>query len=225
MGRRIGPLPWLPNVAAMAAATSWWLSGGVSAANAIAVYQPKGAADIATSYVNLANPGTNDAAPGVAPSFAAATGWTFNGSSQWLDTGLTPATDRSWSIIVRLSDRANNEGPVRVNGDTSTYPRFGFYMDGSAVYYYASDGAPKAPVLTAGVVAVAGTAAYRNGVSESLTIGAKNGAFFGTIPLGGARTAASTISYFNGKIQAVAIYSATLTAPQVAAISAAMAAL
>jgi hypothetical protein len=74
---------------AAAAAVPWWLAGGVAAANAIAVYQPKGAADLAASYVNLANPGTYDAAPGTAPTFDAATGWTFNGSTQYLTTGVT----------------------------------------------------------------------------------------------------------------------------------------
>jgi len=36
----------------------WWLSGGIAAANCVAAYQPKGAASLEASYVNLANPGT-----------------------------------------------------------------------------------------------------------------------------------------------------------------------
>lgn len=69
------------------AAADWWVVPGKTC---VAAYQPIGAASLAASYVNLANPGTYDAAPGVAPTWASATGWTFNGSTQYLTTGITP---------------------------------------------------------------------------------------------------------------------------------------
>ena len=68
----------------------------------IAAYQPKGAADLAASYVNLITPGTYNAAPGTAPTFDAATGWTFNGSTQYLTTGVVPAS--GYSMLVRVAD-------------------------------------------------------------------------------------------------------------------------
>jgi hypothetical protein len=54
-------------------ATPWWYVAGQTC---VAAYQPIGAPSLAASYVILANPGTYDAAPGVAPTFDAATGWT-----------------------------------------------------------------------------------------------------------------------------------------------------
>ncbi len=79
----------------------WWLRGGIPAANCIAAYQPINAASLAASYVNLANPGTNDAAPGVAPGWNKTDGWTFNGLTQYLTTGIIPAS--GYSMIIRFS--------------------------------------------------------------------------------------------------------------------------
>jgi len=62
-------------------AIDWWLAGGINAANCIAAYQPIGAADYATSKVNLANPGTYDAYEGTAPDWSAVTGWTFDSTN------------------------------------------------------------------------------------------------------------------------------------------------
>ncbi len=47
-----------------AAASTWWDNNG-AISGCVAAYQPKGAADLAASYVNLANSGTYNAAPGV----------------------------------------------------------------------------------------------------------------------------------------------------------------
>ena len=83
--------------------TSWWLAGGISAENCVAAYQAKGAADYAASLVNLANPGTYNAANGNSPTFNTAIGWTFDGVNDYLVTGIVPASDQSWSAIVRLT--------------------------------------------------------------------------------------------------------------------------
>lgn len=58
-----------------AAAVPWYLAGGVSAANCIAAYQPKGASSLEASYVNLANPGTYNLS-GATPAFDSALGYT-----------------------------------------------------------------------------------------------------------------------------------------------------
>lgn len=55
-----------------AAALPWYRAGGVPAP--VAVYQPKGAADLAESYVNFVNPGTYNAVPGTAPTALNAAG-------------------------------------------------------------------------------------------------------------------------------------------------------
>jgi hypothetical protein len=70
-------------------ASAWYLAGGVDPANCIAAYQAKGAASYAASKVNLANPGTWDLSEIIAPTWNALTGWTFDGATTLLDTGLT----------------------------------------------------------------------------------------------------------------------------------------
>src|SRR5574338_141498 len=60
---------------AQAATAPWWLSGGVSPPDVVAAYQPKGAANLAESYINLANPGTYNASPAVSPGWSSLTGW------------------------------------------------------------------------------------------------------------------------------------------------------
>jgi len=212
---------------AAAVPAAWWYVAG----NPVAAYQPKGASSLAASYLRIAGSGVYaniDPAVvgGVAPTFDAATGWTFNGSNTRLDTGITPDNNQAWSIIIRFSGRTNSSTPLSVAGNTVSYPRFGFYLDGSNVYYYNGALASKAGNVTAGVLAVAGTKCYRNGADEGLTLGAKAGAFVGSLPLGCRRlTAVGFDLYYAGAMQAVAVYSDTLTAPQVAAISSAMAAL
>lgn len=82
LGGGIGPVA----LKRRAAAAGWWQVAGQTCA---AAYQPIGAASLAASYVNLANPGTYNAAPGVAPTLAAG-GWSFDGLTQYLTTGIVP---------------------------------------------------------------------------------------------------------------------------------------
>lgn len=203
-----------------AAASPWWLSGGVSAANAIAVYQPKGAASLAASYSNLANPGTYNAAPGVAPTWAAATGWTF--AIAYLKTGINVAA--SWTAIVRFSDVANGGALFGLYKYSATTGGYAVFPNVSGkVYYYNAAELSVAPAATSGVVAIAGSTAYRNGASDgAITAGTFPGLadlYIGVIYNGGGIQSGT---YVDGKIQALAIYNTTLTAPQVAAVSAAM---
>lgn len=81
-------------------AISWWAFGGANS-NSLAVYQPRGAASLAASKINLANPGTFDINGGVDPTFGAV-GWTFNGTTQYL-TSACPTSNKPCTYIVRLS--------------------------------------------------------------------------------------------------------------------------
>ncbi|MEB3214382.1 MAG: LamG-like jellyroll fold domain-containing protein [Leptolyngbyaceae bacterium] len=67
----------------------WWrgLSGNVTVNPDDIIYDPISAADLNASYVNLANPGTNDVGVGSAPVFT--NGWVFNGTSNYL-SGIQP---------------------------------------------------------------------------------------------------------------------------------------
>ena len=85
-----------------AAPIPWYLSGGISAENCIAAYQPKGAASFAASKINIANPGTHDLTDGVAQvTFDTAVGWTSTNANTYLVTDISP--DSNTSLIVRYS--------------------------------------------------------------------------------------------------------------------------
>lgn len=213
MGRSAGSADTLP---------AWAMAGG--APRPIACYQPKGAASLAASYVNLANPGTYDAAPGVAPTWAAATGWTFNGIGQYLTTGIVPAS--GWSMLIRFSDRTGADG-VLIGSAKNTGSRFYLRLlsSSNAIIYATGGAATVAPILDTGVLAVAGQQGYRNGSADGGAISAWLDTSNQPLTIGAYNNAGALGPFFAGKIQAAAIYSATLTAAQVAAVSAAMAAL
>jgi hypothetical protein len=200
----------------------WYLAGG--APLPLAVYQPKGAASLAASYVNLANPGTNNAAPGVAPTFAAATGWTFNGATQWLTTGINTAANMS--IIMRISNVSAANGAVMGGrGAAGGGTGLGFFaiLTGNHAYDNGTRGAI-AGAVASGVFAVAGTKGYRDGADDGVTL-ANSIAEPVAMYMGGYNSNGTANNFLTGNILAVAIYSSVLTAPQVAAVSAAMAAL
>lgn len=205
----------------------WWdLNGTIT--SCVAAYQPKGAADLAASYVNLAHPGTYDCALGTAPTFDASYGWSFaTVSSQYLKTGVAPTNNQTWSMIVRYSDAAASVGCIAGAVGNSPYPEFKICGRYTSDVIRVSNGnnQEKAPSLLAGVLAVAGTTAYRNGALDITDIGA----ITGTIPqiYIGARDLFGTSldEKATVKVQALAIYNATLTSTQVGLLTTAMAAL
>lgn len=206
-----------------AAVIPWYRAGGAPAP--IAAYQPKGAVDLAASYINLANPGTYNAAPGTAPTFDAATGWTFNGSTQYLTTGITPPATATWSLLIRFSGTPASGLLLGCNAAGGNPSYYIAPNDGAGKVDYRNSallGSPKAPALAAGVLVMAGTKAYRNGIDEGVTLG--SGAGTAVALYLACRNNNGTPQLFCAcNIQAVAIYDTTLTAPQVAAVSAAMA--
>lgn len=205
-----------------AAAADWWVVAGKTT---VAAYQPKGAASLAASYVNLANPGTYDATPVTAPGWSSGNGWEFTAAnSHYLSSGITP-TSSSWTVLVRYSG---------VTGDNRGL--FGFYAGGYGFLIevmaasnrmdmyngldYPSGYFNVAPALTAGVYGFAGKTAYRDGISDG-TIPA--GSLTGSNVLIGAITGLGR--FFEGYMQAMVIHSDTLTGGEFATVSAAMAAL
>jgi hypothetical protein len=207
---------------------SWWLAGGISAANAIAAYQPKGAASLAASYVNLANPGTYDAAPGVAPTWASGTGWTFNGT-QWLNTGIYPVT--GYTIIGRYANLTQTDNRCLIGAGNTPH-------DGHEIRVMWNNDPLKQGAYTHGLGTVASSPGTANVVALAGRLLYYAGTYVGTV---GIATLTSDSTYgigaknygantgrewaFLGDILAVAIYNTTLTAGEVAAASAAMAAL
>lgn len=217
-----------------AAVTGWWLSGGIAAANCLAAYTPKGAASLAASYDNNAAPGnglpdgTYDATPGVAPTWAAATGWTFDGATQYLRTNLVPTNDGTWSAMVRFTNATRYVGENAFFGTEGNAAARYFYVSastGAGLRYANGIAAIKWVTPTAAVVGFAGSDAYRNGVNEGLTLGSAVGAIVYQIYVGAYNYLNNPIFYNPCTIVALAVWNVTLTAPQVVAVSAAMAAL
>lgn len=208
---------------AAAAAASWWVVAGKTC---VAAYQPKGAASYAASLVNLASPGTHDAAAGVAPTFDTATGWTFDGATTYLDSGVIPYNTQDQCLIVRFSGLAAvpqyPSWSYRGNGRM-----FGIQADGGAnnrMQYINGAGGVKVPFATSGVCAVSGNRGYRNGMDEGISIGAWTGAIDRTLYVGAGNAGVAT-GFVDGKIQALAYYSNSLTAGEIAALTTRMQAL
>lgn len=200
----------------------WYRAGGAPVP--VAVYQPKGAADLAASYVNLANPGTYNATTGVAPTFDAASGWIGSGSA-WLRTGITSANNMS--VFVRFAGMVGSTSMLigsRLSGFDGLY--FTSTPDLTSHYYNYGSRALVAGLMASGVMAIAGGNGYRDGALETSATG--NSVTVGREIYMMALNTDGTASVFcalNVSIQAIAIYSSVLTADQVAAVSAAMAAL
>ena len=206
------------------AAPGWWEVAGKTC---LAAYQPKGAASLAASYINLANPGTYDASLGVAPAHNPATGWTFDGATEYLNTGLVHNSVQ-WSAIVRYAGvDAVQDNQTAFGSYSGTFKRFyvlwrpalpqsqwghdSFLTDGGAF-------------AASGVRGLANDDCYINGV------------FFGTIPtcitptglqtmIGAQQAPAGAQRFLNGTICALVFYSSALSGGEMLTVSTAMAAL
>jgi hypothetical protein len=186
-----------------AAAAPWWQVAGKTCVMAC---RPQGAASLAASYVNEVTPGTHDAFLGTAPTWTKAKGW-IGGSNAYLKTDVIPGENAS--ILVQFSD-----------GNMDTYV-FGDYngtanhliipsWSGGGVLYYHGGYKTKLPRMTAGVLAMCGATAYRNGVIDETEIGTWSGTGVPTFILA-ASNAGSAVQFFGGAVQAFAVWSDTLT--------------
>jgi hypothetical protein len=213
------------NLTAQNYTNTWWAAGGI-AAGAVGAYKAIGAADAAASYVNLKGGGHN-LTEGVAPAFAAATGWTLTGT-EYLVSDIV-ATN-GWSLAVRWSNSTNAlTRALMAAENASPYPRIGIYYNNAGVgnkhsYDYSSGGGGTTVSPTSGVSILTPQHGYIDGSSVK-DIGAWTLAACTTALYIGCANVAGTAGRFSiAKIQAVAIYNTDVTA-SVAALNAAMAAL
>lgn len=209
------------------AAIPWYLSGGISAANCLAAYTPKGAASLAASYDNNAAPGnglpdgTYDATPGVAPTWDAVNGWTFT-TSTWLNSGVVPSA--GWSYIIKFVGATTNNGYlfgsiVGTGLDVRITPQRGLV----AVWYGNGNGILQVlPALQTGTLGMAGQTAYRNGSPEVGAIPAPTGVTVAPIHINGYNIGSGNLGRADADVSSFAIYNITITAAQVAAVHAAM---
>lgn len=203
--------------ATAAPAPGWWV---VSGKTCVAAYQAVGAASLAASYVNLANPGVNDAAPGTAPTWNSTDGWVFNNaSSQYLTTGVVPGS--GWTMIVRFTGADTSNRLLWLCGvDGGNYTRF--YLSSNFItsghIYGGGDFLVTGSVLTSGVMAVADNQGYLNGSADGSAFTAWSGTQSDSIYIGCLNTGSATPNYFfAGNIQACAVYSGTLSSGEISA--------
>lgn len=196
-----------------------------SGVTCVAAYDAIGAASLADSYVNEANPGTYDAAPGTAPTWAYGTGWTFNGTTQYLNTGGL-LIGSGYSMLVRFSGMTGN-GNIAGCQDPANNRRFWIQPNRASNqrgYGYGTSGTLLVGTgATSGVIGYS-SRAYYNGTLEGATdtTSANVGIQFA---IGAMRSGAGLALYAAASIQAVAIYSGLLTGDDVSALTTAMNAL
>ena len=215
--------------------SNWWEAGG--ATGCLAAYKSKGAASYAASKVNLVSPGTYDlteVSTGESPSWSAARGWhTWIGKV--FDTGIFPGIG-TWTVICSVAN-CTNPPPVfsavfgATGGDTN-YPKFLIlaiqtYHGGTGPRYYAPIGTTVLEpfISSSAVYAIAGQTAYKNGVFATALVGTPTMANL-SLKIGAYQELSKFYGYrFYADICALSVYNTTLSAAQVAAVSAAMAAI
>jgi len=228
----------------------WWLSGGISAANAILAYQAKGAASYAASLVNLANPGTYDAYAGSAPTWAAGTGWTFNGSTQYLyahSSGFsTLVSNGAYTFCARFAcdddvsvrqaifadwNAAGSDGSVveELGGYLQTAAHLTTVQRQSAVvsdYLDSGESAVSTVLVNVGVTWLGVNPWTRNIYTDGVfrATDAPTAMMNGT-QLAIGRAGQYNGLYFTGRVIALAIYNTAISGAQVTAVHTAMAAL
>lgn len=205
----------------------WWTSGAVMPWDCVAAYQTKGATGLDASYINLAKPGTYNAFAGTAPTWDASNGWIFNGTTQYLKTGILPGS--GWSVIVKYTNLTSTGNRALIGSYNPFTPNGGWgivaHHTAGMQTFNGSSSFPgtNAPQLTTGTYGMAGLVPYRNGSPDpNQPSGAGT---FGEIYIGALNYNGTAVQLAPVYIQAVAIYNIVLTATQMSEISNAMMAL
>lgn len=201
-------------------ATPRWLEGGIIAANCIAAYEPKGAADLAASYINLANPGTYTVAPGVSPTFNTSDGWTFNGSTQYLLAA--PVANDVYSVLVKFSNLTigTNKCLVGAYHDLANSATFAIQCNDATNFGYFNGGIVSTITsanATSGIHAIAGKSVYKNNNTLAATIAAGTQTTALTLAIGALYYRNTTpVSFAAVKIQAIYLYNKILSSGEIA---------
>jgi hypothetical protein len=219
-----------------AAAIPWYLSGGIVAANCIAAYQPKGAASLAASYVNLANPGTYNLTNGHATpvNWGATTGWKGNGTVAYFKTGLIPSGALSFAgVFLDISSNLSVYGQADDDNVVGTHSNklFPNYSSAALWSFIANKEIYATPIVSSGLHTFAASSSGRLYIDGSLHTNAGAVSWSGT-----ARELYIMASNVNGNatakwgtggacLYAISIYDIPLTATHVTALHVAMAAL
>ena len=203
-----------------AVAVPWYLSGGVSASDCVGAYKAKGAASLAASKVNLANPGTYDLSSTADPTFDTTTGWYFI-AGKHLQTGITPTS--TYSFVGRLNG-VEVSAWRSICGLWSEAGKYNIAWNGSNWYINIGNSEVNSTsTATSGVFAIVNRYLYVDAVKKTSQAGA--GANSLTFSMGAPTAGAG---YGNNCVEyclAFALYSSVLTEEQLSAITTAMNAL
>lgn len=202
----------------------WWLSGGISASACLAAYKAKGAASLAASCKPVGG-SLGDLTTGAAPTWNASDGWIFDGSTYLAVPSIT--ANPNLSILIRASG-------ITFDGVRGFFGYYNGDVDeiwlrlGADRYYcgYMGDAAMADYCDVSGVYALTKEHAYSNGVIKASPAGSPT-AFSAahSFYIGGVNNGGSLVFAMAGNVQAFALYNATLTEAQIAAVSTAMNAL
>lgn len=207
----------------------WW-DPRVEGLCVVAAYQAVGVGSYAASLADLSGNGNDAVSGGTGPTWDTVNGWSGFGVSAWVNSGITPATDQSYSMLVRYA------------GATAGYSvAAGSFYNGATVLGFGcgsgpwnagwfANGTPQqnntTPVTAAGVYGVVGDQPYLDGVAVVGPLGGWAGGVTSMIAIGGLWSNGAQVSNaWPGSIQAVAIYECNLSEGAAGAVSAAMAAL
>ena len=190
----------------------WWNLPGI-----VAAYQPVCAPESLSARGNMRQGGTSAfrAEPGVLPAWKSTTGWTFNGSTQYLLTGLWPASDVSWSAVVRFASAPDETTGALMGARQAFVISPGWW---NKVRYFYDGSAEQSPRLASGVLGIAARAGYRNGLADATW---SAGGFWvdGELAIGGQLVGGSMINLTSASIQAVAVYARVLTPAEMWSVS------
>jgi hypothetical protein len=210
-------------VEAAAAPATWWDNSG-AISGCVGAWQAKGAASYAASLLDLSGNANNLTENLSTVDWSTDNGWEFDGGDTF-DTGITPVNNQTWSMIVQYAGYTPGNYHA-LCGTLNNPPSFLIQpgRGGTTVSYWHGSRFDKAPALAAGNLAIAGDTAYRDGSAESGTIPSAAGTHTYSIYVGAYNDKDPT-NCITANVYALAIYNATLTEAEVAAVAAAMAAL
>src|SRR3990172_1382882 len=207
----------------------WWKPSTILDSEIVAVYQPFAETSLADSYINLVDPGVNDAAPGIVPGWARATGWTF-ANNEYLTTGITP--DANYTIFIEAAITAATGGTKSmmgqfVNNGANLLAANASIISGHVTYQgswqYANISFGGSSDATGKTIyrfnqCLSKNKAYLNGALVDTLAGTYSGSPIAMF-IGAHNQAGVATDKFTGRILAVAIYNVELTAAEVAFIS------
>lgn len=202
----------------------WWMAAGIVPWQAQAA---EGAADLASSYIDLTGNG-HHLVPIVVPVWNAVDGWIFN-ALEVLNTTFIPQGDQSQTVIVKFTNQNPGLGPAIfgvAHGGGLGNDRFSMAGYAGGAQYFnglGTGGAIPFVFPASGIIGIAGNQGYFNGIPDGGLIGPWGPApwsdcYLGCIHVLGGLPWQLGVLY----IQKHVIFDVVLTPAQVAAMVAAM---